>query len=438
MNEVTDIHLGRQAFTISVTAQKELRAYLDAITKQIDDTDVADEVELRMAELLSERGVSGDKVILPADIEYLKLQLGDPKDFKEDDESARPAVHASNEKRLFRDPQEAWVAGVASGLAAYFGLDVLLVRILFVAGTFVWGGSVLLYIVLWLLVPEARTSSDRLQMAGKPITLDSLKEVVDRADVRGAAIRANNTLAGPAGRVRDVINGIFRLAVKVIGVGLTLFGLMVLVGLAFTGIYLLIHGNIVYDNLFPVGFKEHLLVYLAAFVAVIIGIFIILFGMAIFRRKWPIRGWITGVLVGLATIGLVGSAALVADTAPRVRDRYNANFNTLVKTVQPFTTVKETGPATVTTQVSDRYYVAIRYYNKSDPSNIKVSVNNGTLLVDAAQYQWDRHCPSLCLPNHFDLSITIYSPNPPQITYPEPALPHPVPYVFPGSKHFYP
>jgi phage shock protein PspC (stress-responsive transcriptional regulator) len=438
MNEVTKVHLGRQAFTISVAAQKELRAYLDAIAKQVNDADVAEEIELRMAELLTERGITTDKVILPDDIKYLKNQLGDPKDFKEDTESASSSVHASGDKRLFRDPDNAWVAGVAAGLAAYFGVDVLLIRILFIIGTFAWGGSILLYIVLWLLVPEAKTSSDRLQMAGKPITVESLKEVMDRADVKGAAHRAGDTLAEPAGRVRDGINSIFRLIVKIVGVGLTLLGLIIIIGLAFGGIYLLVHGNFVYDNLFPIGFKEHVLVYLAAFVAAMAGIFIILFGMAVFRRKWPIRAWLTGVLAGLTIIGLVGSAALTADTAPRVRDRYNANFNTLVKNVQPFTAIKEIGPATVTTQVSDRYYVAIRYYNKSDPSKIKVSVNNGTLLVDASQYQWDRHCQSVCLPNHFDLSITVYSPNPPQISYPDPTLPEPLPYVYPVSKHLYP
>jgi phage shock protein PspC (stress-responsive transcriptional regulator) len=436
MNEVTKVHLGRQAFTISVIAQKELRAYLDAIGKQVDDVGVANEVELRMAELLTERGVSGDKVILPADITYLKAQLGDPKDFKEDAQPAKDSARQTSDKRLFRDPNNAWIAGVAAGVAAYFGIDVLLIRLLFVIGTLAWGGGILLYIVLWLLIPEAKTGSDRLQMAGKPITVDSLKEVVKRADVKGAAHRAGDTMAEPAGRVRDGINSIFRLIVKIAGIGLTLLGLMVIVGLAFAGIYLLIHGNFVYDNLFPIGYKEHLLVYLAAFVAAMMGIFIILFGIAVFRRKWPIRAWLTGVLVGLTVIGLVGSAALTADTAPRVRDRYNANFNTLVKNVQPFTTVNEIGPASVTTQVSEKYYVAIRYYNKSDPAKIKVSVSNGTLLVDASQYQWDRHCPSLCIPNHFDLGITVYSPDPPQIEYPNAALPKPAPFVYPVKKPY--
>lgn len=306
MNEVTKVHLGRQAFTISVAAHKELRAYLDAIARQVEDDGVVEEVELRMAELLGERGVKGDKVILPADVKFLKQQLGDPKEFKDDEEPSSTRAVASTGKRLFRDPDNAWIAGIAAGLGAYFGVDALLIRVLFVLGTFAWGGSIVVYILLWLLVPEAKTKSDRLQMAGKPITVDSLKQVVERADVKGAAARAGDTLTEPAGRIRDGINGIFRLIVKIIGVALTLWGLLMLIGLAFCGVYLLVHGNVVADNLFPIGFKEHLLVYLAAFVVAMVAIFIILFGMAVFRRKWPIRGWLTGVLAGLTIIGLVG------------------------------------------------------------------------------------------------------------------------------------
>jgi phage shock protein PspC (stress-responsive transcriptional regulator) len=418
MNEVAKIHLGRQAFMISITAKKELRAYLDAIAKQVDDDEVTDEVELRMAELLGERGVSGDKVILPTDIEYLKEQLGEPKDFKEEDETAKSFTHIMSERRLFRDPESAWVAGVASGLGAYFGVDTLLIRVLFAIGTIAWGGGILVYIVLWLLVPEAKTSSDRLQMAGKPITVEGLKEVVERADVKGVAHRAGGTLAEPAARVRDIVNTLFRLAVKAVGIGLTLLGLLIIVGLAFGGVYLIIHGNVVYDNLFPIGFKEHLLVYLGAFVAAMMAIFIILIGMEAYTRKWPIRGWLTGVLVGLTLIGLIGTSALAADTVPKVRDRYNANFATIVKDVPPFTTANEFGPASINIQTSDKYYVVIRYYKKSDPSKIKLSVNNGVLLVDASQYQWDRHCSSFCLPSHYDLQVTIYSPNTPQVNFP--------------------
>lgn len=70
MNEVTKIHLGRQAFTIAIDAHHELKSYLEAIKKQVDDKDVVDEIELRMAELLTEHGINATKVILPADVDF--------------------------------------------------------------------------------------------------------------------------------------------------------------------------------------------------------------------------------------------------------------------------------------------------------------------------------------------------------------------------------
>lgn len=420
MNEVTKIHLGRQAFTISVAAQKELRAYLDAIAKQVDDADVTDEVELRMAELLTERGISGDKVILPADIKYLKEQLGDPKDFKEDGDTTKTQAQTTSGRRLFRDTEHGMFAGVSAGLAAYFGVDVWLVRVLFVIATIAWGFGVPVYIVLWLLVPEAKTSSDRLQMAGRPVTVDSLKEIVERADVKSAAQRAGDTLSGPAARVRDVVDTTFRLLVKIIGVAMTLLGLLLLAGLAFCGIYLLIHGNIVADNLFPIGLKEHLLVYLAAFVAVIISIFIILFGMAIFARKWPVRSWITGVLAGLALIGLVGGGALAADTVPNVRDRYNAHVHTVVRPLQPFSSVNIYGKnIAVDFQTASAYSVSLKYFDNANLNNIKTTVSNGVLTVDSKSFNEHRNCNHACIPDTYDVIVTVNSPNPPQPNFPD-------------------
>lgn len=408
MNEVTKIHLGRQAFTISVAAQKELRTYLDAITNQVDDADVADEVELRMAELLTERGINGDKVVLKTDIKYLKEQLGEPRDFKEDDESADSTADKPGDKRLFRDPKNAWIGGVAAGLAAYFGVDALLIRILFVIGTFAWGGSILVYILFWLLTPEARTSSDRLQMVGKVVTLGSLKEVVERDEVKEAG-----------SRVREVVNTTFRLLVKAVGIALTLFGLMMLLGLVFGCIYLLVHGNVVADNLFPVGFKEHLLVYLAIFVAAMAAIFVILFGMAVFTRKWPIRSWLTGVLIGLTFIGFIAGGALAVDTVPKVRDRYNTHLHTVVRPLQPFTSVNAYGKnVTINFQSSSTYSVSLKYFNNANVAAITTTVNNSILTINSQNFN-EQRCRHLCIPSTYDVTITVNSPNMPQLNIPE-------------------
>src|SRR5690348_1418792 len=106
MNEVTAIHLGRQPFTISVAAHKALQTYLHDIEKHAGK-DVAEEVELRMAELLTERGVTGEKVVLEKDIDYLKEQLGSPTDFSEDEDNKadKKADNDANgrSKRMYRD-----------------------------------------------------------------------------------------------------------------------------------------------------------------------------------------------------------------------------------------------------------------------------------------------------------------------------------------------
>src|ERR1700754_481013 len=96
MNEVKHIHIGRQQFTVSVEAYKELKEYLAAITKKAGDSgaDVAEEVELRMAELLIGRGITSEKVIVASDVQFLKAQLGEPSDFSEDVDAAKKEPHA--------------------------------------------------------------------------------------------------------------------------------------------------------------------------------------------------------------------------------------------------------------------------------------------------------------------------------------------------------
>jgi len=408
MNEVTKIHLGREAFTISVDAQHELRSYLNAIEKEVNEKEVTREIEIRMAELLIEHGITKDKVILPTDIDYLKAQLGAPKDFSEDDVDQAANVQNSNENRkLFRDTDNAVIAGVSSGLAKYFGLDVLLIRILFVIITiFTAGWTILLYIVLWLLMPEAKTSSDRLLMAGKPVTVNSLRDTVDRADVRGAVSRANETLAGP-------INRIFKLILKLIGICFMLFGLSVVFGLIAALSYVIIDGHAyVQNNIFPIGIREHLVLYIAAAVVGLVALFMLLFGLAIFRRKWPIHTWVTGMLVGLILIGASVGGAMAADVYPGVRDRYNSNTHTVVRNIPTFSSINIVGGDGVDVNFvqSDQNLVSLNYYDNPDLNNIKTIVKQGVLTIDTSQFNWRRNCSSICIPATYNMVVTVYSP----------------------------
>jgi phage shock protein PspC (stress-responsive transcriptional regulator) len=420
MNEITKIHLGRQAFTISVDAHHELKNYLEAIKDQVGDKDVVDEIELRMAELLVEHGISANKVILSSDIEFLKVQLGNPTDFTESvSETSTTASKQSETKRLFRDTDNAMIAGVASGLAHYFGIDVVIIRILFVVATLItFGWGIPLYIVFWLLVPEAKTSSDRLQMAGKPINVDSLKEIVDRADVKGAAHRVNSTIAGP-------INGAFRFILKLIGVCFIVTGLSILFGLIVAETYILVHGGSLSQyNIFPIGLRENLLLDIAIGVVSLITLFIILFGIAMFQRKWPIRTWVTGMLVSLIFIGGAVGGALAADVYPNVRDRYNDNVHVTVRSLAAFTSLNITGPEeNINFQTSNTYSVSLKYYDHPDLANVKTLVQNKTLIIDSTQFDWHRNCQIICFPDTYNLVITIYSPNAQQLANQEGFVP---------------
>lgn len=81
-------------------------------------------------------------------------------------------------RKFFRDPDQRVVAGVANGLAAYFGIDVVIVRLLFVAGIFAGGVGLIAYLVLWAITPEAKSLTDKMQMKGEAITLYNIEKRV--------------------------------------------------------------------------------------------------------------------------------------------------------------------------------------------------------------------------------------------------------------------
>jgi phage shock protein PspC (stress-responsive transcriptional regulator) len=426
MNEITRIHLGRQPFTASIEAHTLLKAYIAAIQSQVHDEDVVKEVELRMAELLTERGLTGDKVVLEQDVDYLKQQLGNPKDFSDHGEEPEAQAEPQNEaKQLFRDPENGMVAGVAAGLATYFGIDAVLFRILFVIGIITGGWSLLIYIALWLLVPPVKTGSDRLRMRGESVTLHSLKNVVERADAKGAAKRAGTTVA-------PIINSVFRIALKLTGVAFIVGSLCVLFGLVATKFYMVAHqGQLFQEKLFPVGTTEHFLANLVLGLIALIAVFGVLCGLAVYKRRWPIHAWVTGVIVGVFFIGLATAGALSIDTAHKVRDRYLSRAHTTTRSVQPFQNVTITGKdVDYRWEYADTYSVSFSYFDNPNISNIKTNVSNNLLTIDTSRYDRDRHCTMVCLFPAYNLLVTVKGARPLSVDSPSrpsvsemPALP---------------
>ena len=185
MKEITRIHLAKTPFSVEVDAKKSLEQYLDSIQKNMHaEPEAMREIEARMVELLAERGVSKDGVIGNDDVLAIQKQMGEPRDFSDGSDNAETDVDVDDEvlgnssKQLMRDTEHGLIGGVCAGVAAYFGVNPLWIRLIAIFSPFItFGTAVLIYIVMWLSIPEARTASDKLRMRGEPVTLDALKRL---------------------------------------------------------------------------------------------------------------------------------------------------------------------------------------------------------------------------------------------------------------------
>lgn len=228
MKEITRIHLAKVAYDIELAAKKDLERYIDALSTHADE-DVMSDIESRMVELLAERHVVAGGVITAEDVVDLRTHLGEPKDFIDENEaeSATGREPKWSERRFYRDIDNGLLGGVCSGLAAYFAIDPVLVRVAFVIlALLTHVVFVCVYLLLWLIIPPAHTAGQKLQMHGQPITAASIKEfsaheftneriaVIRRFITKGLGIfflliAAGVTIALPLG-VMGLIEGINR------------------------------------------------------------------------------------------------------------------------------------------------------------------------------------------------------------------------------------
>lgn len=197
MKEITRIHLAKTPYDIELDAKEVLQKYLSEIKQMMGSEDTMYEIEARMVELLGERGVQSNGIITMSDVEDLRSKMGLPKEFSdsESNEDSQADLTPSNSpaKRLMRDTDNAIFGGVCAGIAAYWGINPLWVRLLFIISPFItFGTALLVYIIIWISLPEAKTAAEKLQMRGEPVTLDSLKKAANNSESK---YRTKETLA---------------------------------------------------------------------------------------------------------------------------------------------------------------------------------------------------------------------------------------------------
>ncbi len=184
MNKTVNINLASTFFHIDESAYTKLKAYLKKLEEGFKNTvgkeEILKDIEARIAELFQEIKTNSDYVISEADVEKIIAVLGQPEDFlsEEEEENVKETIY----KKLFRDPDDNYIGGVASGLGHYFGIDtswiplIWLLLVVFSGGTFI-----MIYLLFWMLVPVAETTADKLRMKGKPINVSNIEKKLKKS-----------------------------------------------------------------------------------------------------------------------------------------------------------------------------------------------------------------------------------------------------------------
>lgn len=210
MNKTININLGGIFFHIDETAYNKLKRYLDAIRRSLSDDpqgrdEIITDIEARISELLSERVKDARQVVSESDIDEVIAVMGQPEDYMVDeelftDESGKSYTSKSTSKKLFRDGEDKFLGGVSSGMAHYLGVDVIWIRLAWLILAFGTGFGFILYPVLWILLPEAKTTAEKLQMEGEPVNITNIER-----KIRQEFEEASERVKGAAGDVKDAV-----------------------------------------------------------------------------------------------------------------------------------------------------------------------------------------------------------------------------------------
>jgi len=266
MNKTVNINLANRLFHIDEGAFLSMQRYLDSVKRSFAKTPGSEEIladiEARIAELFHEKLESERQVITQKEVDDIIAIMGQPEDYLVDEDifedepqtgksssegsSARSTERSADRKRpkkFYRDPDNKYVGGVSSGLGHYFNIDPLWMRLLWVVLTVATSGAIiLLYGLLWLLVPEAATTSEKLDMRGEDVNIgnierkvregfDDVTEKIKNTDYEGMGNRVKSSGKTFFDTVGDVLLFLFKIIGKFIGILLIIIGASTIIGL---------------------------------------------------------------------------------------------------------------------------------------------------------------------------------------------------------------
>lgn len=263
MNKTVTINISGIIFHIEEDAFEKLSKYLSTINGYFSKADggneIMNDIEARIAEMLQSKTSAIKQVVLMSDVDFVMDSMGKPEEFAGEASENTNFSNESNEnydsnsseplkKRLYRDGDSKVLGGVCSGIGHYFGIDSVWLRIALLLMFFFAGTGFLLYIILWIAIPEAKTTTERLAMKGEKADVNNISRAVKeeaeqlkkRMQKYGTEFKnmassnrdvPRNTVERIVDFIGDVLLNIGRVLLKIIGILLVIFGIIFFLGL---------------------------------------------------------------------------------------------------------------------------------------------------------------------------------------------------------------
>lgn len=246
MNKTVNINLANVLFHIDEDAYTKMRRYLESVKRSFANTPGSDEIladiEARIAELFHEKLADERQVITQKEVDEVISIMGQPEDYMVDEDifedEPRPRTEPRKSKKLYRDIETKYIGGVCSGLEHYLGFDALWIRIIFILLGVFTGFGFIAYILLWILVPEAATTSQKLDMKGEAVNIDNIQRKVKEGfdDVADKVKNADYSKVKSTGKsffdtIGDIIMFFFKVFGKFIGILLIIVGAATIIGM---------------------------------------------------------------------------------------------------------------------------------------------------------------------------------------------------------------
>ncbi len=260
MNKTISINLGGMFFHIDEDAYQKLSRYFDAVKRSLSPDgreEIMKDIESRIAELFQERIQNEKQVVSLIEIDAVIGIMGQPEDYKIDEEAEQSIDYSipSKAKKLYRDKENSIIGGVASGFGHYLNIDPVWIRLLFViivvAG---FGSPILIYLILLVIIPVAKTTSQKLEMKGEPITIsnierkvkegiDDIAEKFNKIDSQKFTENTRQGIHKTSTSIGKLFTTLFGLFTKIIGGIIVLFSSIALIGFCVASVFMIFSAN---------------------------------------------------------------------------------------------------------------------------------------------------------------------------------------------------